>query len=76
MFQNKILRIITKSPWFLRNSQIRRELEIDTIQEYVTQATFKCLRRMFKQDSLKELTEQTINRRLRPRLAQDFLNFP
>ena len=33
--QNRILRIITKAPWYIRNADIRRDLKIETVPEFI-----------------------------------------
>lgn len=34
--QNKVLRIASHRPWYIRNSEIREEFDIETITNYVT----------------------------------------
>ncbi|GIY60353.1 RNA-directed DNA polymerase from mobile element jockey [Caerostris darwini] len=36
IIQNKLLRIITGAPWFVRNSTIHHDLKIDSIDNYIT----------------------------------------
>lgn len=35
VLQNKVLRIITNAPWFIRNSQLRSDLKIPSICDYI-----------------------------------------
>lgn len=35
ILQNKILQTYTKAPWFVRNTRIRRDLKIPTIEETI-----------------------------------------
>ncbi|ERL89076.1 hypothetical protein D910_06453 [Dendroctonus ponderosae] len=36
IFQNKILRRMTRPPWYVRNSQIHANLQIETVQQFVS----------------------------------------
>lgn len=35
IIQNKVLRIITQAPWFVRNSQLRKDLKIPSFSEFI-----------------------------------------
>lgn len=77
VFQNKVLRMAVGAPWFVRNEQLRCELGVDTLEEHLKQLTL----RHFSNLPLYPATEDfhlgwaTVNRRLRPRLPQDILEF-
>ena len=34
-FQNKVLRSIVKAPWYIRNSDLRRDLQMDKVNEVI-----------------------------------------
>ena len=34
-FQNKVLRNIVKAPWYIRNSDLHRDLQMDTVKEMI-----------------------------------------
>lgn len=74
-FQNKILRISVNAPWYVRNSQIHRELGISPVEDFIK----KCAKNFFKNISLcssavhLQLGQKTQNNRLKKRLPQDVL---
>lgn len=35
VIQNKVLRLITNAPWFVRNTQLRKDLKIPSIMEFI-----------------------------------------
>lgn len=75
ILQNKILRISVNSPWYIRNTQLHRELGIDTISEFINKTSKKFLNTLENVPGAVHynLGSTTINRRLRPRLPQDIL---
>lgn len=76
--QNKFLRMCLKAPWFTRNRQIHNDTGIPPLQEWI-KTHFKNFHINLKtSDSNYTITQynlgnKTKNRRLKPRLAQDFL---
>lgn len=66
VFQNKVLRIITKAPWFVRNSNIRKDLNIKSIYDTILE---RCL--IFLQDNPHGVGERHYVRRKRIHLPQD-----
>lgn len=40
-FQNKILRVIVNAPWYIRNSDLHRDLEINTIRDEIQNQALK-----------------------------------
>ncbi len=75
IFQNKVLRIATNAPWFVRNSQIQKELGIAPIQTFIQKTTtkFKSSLHLVPSALHFRIGEETVNRRLKPRLFQDIL---
>lgn len=76
-FQNKTLRIILKCPWFVRNTQIHKELGIVSIQDFIKKTTLKFFTRLPLVTGVQFFnTGQPSNLarlRLKPRLPQDVL---
>ena len=70
-FQSKTLRIISRSPWFVRNIQIRRDINIESLKMHSLNLCKKNHLRLERNANLKYIINPTINRRLRPRLFQD-----
>jgi len=35
IFQNKVLRIITNDPWFIRNENVHKEFQINKIEDHM-----------------------------------------
>ena len=70
-FQNKTLRIISRSPWFVRNLQIRRDIGIESLKFYSLNLCKKNHQKLERKSNLKYIINPTVNRRLRPRLSQD-----
>lgn len=74
-FQNRILRISVNAPWYVKNSQIHRELGISPVEDFIK----KCAKNFFKNISLcssavhLQLGQKTQNNRLKKRLPQDVL---
>lgn len=44
VFQSKVLRIITRAPWFVRNANIRTDLGIKTVREVILHRSIEFLR--------------------------------
>lgn len=74
-FQNRMLRLIAKAPWFLRNRQIHYELGILTIKEYVKKTTKHFFENMEFSASANyyQLGQRSRHTRLKKRLPQDLL---
>lgn len=72
-FQNKVLRIAVNAPWFIRNEQIHRELNMLTIEEFISKTTKKYLKNIDRCDSARihELGRKNIHHRLKRKLPQD-----
>lgn len=75
IFQNKCLRICTNSPWFIRNKQIHEEFGVDTIYNVIKKSASKFLINIGLVPGAQffNIGRQTVNRRLKSRLAQDIL---
>lgn len=77
-FQNKVLRIILKCPWYVRNTQIHKELGICPIESFIQ----KCVTKFFVTLPLVSGIEQfntgrpSERLRLKPRLPQDTFFLP
>lgn len=75
-FQSKILRIITKAPWYIKNENLHRDLQIKTINQEVSDTLDKYSKRMKNHPNLlarnlmKELPNTTFTR-LKRRAPQD-----
>lgn len=74
VFQNKVLRIATKSPWFVRNLQIHRETGMDSISTFLRRSTQRCLVNLDSVSGARffNIGHPTNNRRLKAKLPQDF----
>ncbi|ERL93233.1 hypothetical protein D910_10529 [Dendroctonus ponderosae] len=46
VFQNKILRIVTKAPYFVRNTALRRDLDTEDLLDYIRNLTSGLLDRI------------------------------
>ncbi|KAI5729621.1 hypothetical protein M8J76_004663 [Diaphorina citri] len=66
IFQNKVLRIITKAPWFVRNKNIQKDLKIAPIYDIILKRTIE-----FIKDKPHGIGERTYVRRLRVHLPQN-----
>ena len=74
-YQNKVMRIILRCPWYIRTNQIHNELGVIEVKNYIS----KCTKRFF--DNLNSTSGINYfqiglisnNLRLRPRLPQDVL---
>lgn len=75
-FQNKILRIATDAPWFVRNTQLHSELNMPTIEQFVKKVTKKFLDNIINCTSAVhyKLGHKKIHRRLKRKLPQNILN--
>lgn len=76
VLQNKVLRLAVNAPWFVRNTQIHRELGMDTMDICIRNATQKFLLGLQNVDGAQffRLGEPTNVQRLRPRLPQDLIH--
>ncbi|KAL1446827.1 hypothetical protein WDU94_000575, partial [Cyamophila willieti] len=66
IFQNKVLRIITKAPWFVKNRNIQKDLKIESIEKCCVDQTINILR-----SSPHGIGRRRRCRRGRPHLPQD-----
>lgn len=66
IFQNKVLRIITHAPWFVRNADIMKDLKINPVRNTLIQ---RCV--TFLQDNPHDVGRRHIMRRRRVHLPQD-----
>ncbi|KAL1447273.1 hypothetical protein WDU94_012420 [Cyamophila willieti] len=66
IFQNKVLRIITKAPWFVRNANIQKDLKIAPVYDLILKRTIE-----FIQDKPHGIGERTYVRRMRVHLPQN-----
>jgi len=74
-FQSKILRMSTNTPWFVRNNQIRRELNITTFHDFIISSTEKYHANLrHSSGAVHYQLGARRPRRLRPRHYQDILN--
>lgn len=77
-FQNKLLRIILKCPWYVRNNQTHVELGISHVNNYIKHLTSKFFQKLHLTSGMNFFgTGQPSNLqtlRLKPRLAQDLLD--
>lgn len=73
VIQNKILRIATSAPWFVRNTQIHRETGVPYIADFIGKTTKQFLLKLPECPGANfyQLGRKTHNRRLRKRLPQD-----
>jgi hypothetical protein len=76
-FQNKILRIILKCPWYVRNTQIHKELGIMSIEDFVKNTSQKFFSKLPSVSGIQHFNTgqpSDLRRlRLKPRLPQDLL---
>lgn len=49
--QNKFIRLVAPAPWFIRNSQLRREMKLPTLKEFATTALHKLIQRTESTDN-------------------------
>ena len=72
-FQNKVLRLAVNAPWFVRNSQLSREMGVDTLEDHLKGLTTKHfdMLPLFPATADFYLGSRTEERRLKPRLFQD-----
>ncbi|KAL1447787.1 hypothetical protein WDU94_010908 [Cyamophila willieti] len=66
IFQNKVLRIITKAPWFVRNENIQKDLKVESIKKFCVDRTVQILK-----DPPHGLGQRRPQRRIRPHLPQN-----
>lgn len=73
--QNKVLRIATKAPWFVRNHQIHTELGIPTIEKYIQHTNKRFFMNINKCSSARDhnLGRKRIHTRLKRKLPQDLV---
>jgi hypothetical protein len=74
IFQNKVLRIVSKSPWFVRNVQIHNELGIYSVKSFIRRSVDNFLQSINSVPSARyfQIGQPTNNRRLKCKLPQDF----
>jgi hypothetical protein len=72
-FQSKALRMIADVPWYVRNTVIRRDLQIPTVKEEIHRYSSQYSARLsaHPNDLIVNLTELPDNRRLRRHLPND-----
>lgn len=46
VLQNRVLRLITKAPWFVRNQQLRDDLGVPSLRTFITSLAEKILGRI------------------------------
>lgn len=77
VFQNKILRIILKCPWYVRNNQVHHELGVSSIFDYIKALSRKFFNRLPNTTGITFFdigNASNLNLlRLKPRLPQDLL---
>lgn len=75
VFQNKVLRQAVDAPWFVRNSQLHRDLKIEPIIDFITKKyqNFSSNLQFVKGAVDFHLGQPTTVHRLKPRLPQDRL---
>ncbi|KAL1454650.1 hypothetical protein WDU94_010864 [Cyamophila willieti] len=66
VFQNKVLRIITKAPWFVRNSNIQKDLKVEPVFNVMIKHTINMLK-----DNPHGIGRRRFVRRRRIHLPQD-----
>lgn len=74
--QNRVLRCITKAPWYVSNSTIHRDLQLPTINETIKDAVEKYNRRLHNHPNVEAvllLDDTCITRRLKRRKPFDLL---
>lgn len=73
-FQNRFLRMAVNAPWFVRNSQIHRELGVPRLDEVLTNLTRRHHERLpLTSGALEYHLGTPIAHRLKPRTYQDLL---
>lgn len=76
-FQNKVLRIILKCPWYVRNTQIHNELGISKIEDFIKKTALKFFTKLPSVSGIQQFNTgqpSDLRRlRLKPRLPQDLL---
>lgn len=73
--QNKVLRLATNAPWFIRNDQLQHELNMTHVQDYIKATTKKFFNNLGNCPATAHcrLGQRSTNLRLKPRLPQDVL---
>ena len=46
-FQNKVLRCIVNAPWYIRNDDLHRDLQVELIEDEIKKHAFKHVARYF-----------------------------
>jgi hypothetical protein len=67
-YQNQVLRLTVNAPWFLRNSDIHRDLGVETAADMITRYAFshkKRLQHQKNEEASKLLNAQGLRRRLK-----------
>ena len=66
-FQNKVLRNIVDAPWYIRNSDLHRDLNIDTVEKEIQRSAERHERRLHQHvnvEAIQLLDTTDINKRL------------
>jgi hypothetical protein len=74
-FQSKVLRLIVDAPWYVSNSVIRKDLQIPTVKEEISQFSshYDVRVSVNPNELIASLTEPPIHRRLRRHWLNDLL---
>lgn len=74
-FQNKILRLALKAPWYMRNEQIHYELAMDKVDQFIFRLTKNFFDNIRNSNIaiLQQLGRKNIFTRLKRRLPQDII---
>lgn len=75
ILQNKVLRLATNAPWFIRNDQLHQELNMTHIQDFIKTTAKKFFNDLNICPATEHYTlgQRSTNLRLKPRLPQDML---
>lgn len=77
-FQNKVLRNITNAPWYVRNDNLHRDLEVEYVKDVVKKYAIKHERRIHqhKNPVMRNMLEENTNnlRRLKRAKPQDLVS--
>ena len=74
IFQNKVLRISVNAPWFIRNTQLHKELGIQNIQDYIRNLATNFFGKLHQVSGAQHYSlgqKHCISSRLKSRLPQD-----
>ena len=75
IFQNKVLRAAVNAPWYIRNSDLHRDLGMETVSEARTKAAERHQQRLLqhKNDQASRLASCQLVRRLKRAKPRDLL---